>query len=89
MSENHCRPIPTVYEIRVSGRISPELADWLGDAIMVVPGEPSRTAVTSLRLPVADQSALFGVLARIRDLGLKLVSVNQVEPELDFGTEQQ
>jgi hypothetical protein len=41
---------------------------------------PSPDGTTVLRGPVVDQAALHGVLARVRDLGLPLLSVTQVEP---------
>jgi hypothetical protein len=71
---------PTTYEIVVAGRVSPERAGWFGDMSL---GEQSTNLgqhVTVLTGPVAEQAALFGILSRIRDLGLKLISVTAIEP---------
>jgi hypothetical protein len=61
------------YEIRVAGSLPPQWRDWFdGLVIDVENGE------TLLRGPVADQAALFGLLKKIRDAGLPLVSVRQI-----------
>jgi hypothetical protein len=70
----------TRYEIRVRGRISPGWAAWLGGMEVA----PLPDGATLLRGELSDQPALFGVLARVRDLGLTLISVRQLgtdEPE--------
>lgn len=65
-----------VYEIRVEGHLDPLWADWF-EGLRLAPG-PDGTSI--LAGPVADQAALHGLLGRIRDLGLVLVSVQrQVE----------
>ena len=64
------------YEIRVSGRLDPERASWFGDLALTVERAPDGKTVTVLSGPVADRAALFGILSRIRDLGLALISVN-------------
>ncbi|TCC04334.1 hypothetical protein [Kribbella soli] len=61
----------TVYEVRVAGRIDPSWSGWFADFTLTP--EPDDT--TTLRGTIADQSELHGVLARIRDLGLPLISV--------------
>jgi hypothetical protein len=68
----------TQYEIRVSGRLNLERASWFGDLILTVEHKAGGTAITVLSGPVADRAALFGILSRIRDLGLTLISVNPV-----------
>ncbi len=65
---------PVIYEIRVRGRIEgPLWARWF-DGLDMIPD----AGETILRGPVADQSALHGLLSRLRDLHLPLVSVNPV-----------
>jgi hypothetical protein len=64
---------PILYEIRVAGRLSPQWAEWF-DGLTVMP-EDGETRLTG---PVADQAALFGLLKKVRDLGLALVSVNRM-----------
>jgi hypothetical protein len=72
---------PPIYEIQVSSRIDPERAIWLGNLSVSVNVIQSGSVVTTLSGPVTDQAALFGILNRIRDLGLRLISVNQVPAE--------
>jgi hypothetical protein len=62
------------YEIRVEGRLGADWSSWFDDlAVQNLPnGE------TLLRGSVADQAALHGILVRIRNLGLPLVSVQRV-----------
>ncbi|MGE5376223.1 MAG: DUF6326 family protein [Bacteroidota bacterium] len=61
------------YEIRVAGSLSLQWRDWFdGLVIDLENGE------TLLRGPVADQAALFGLLKKVRDVGLPLVSVRQI-----------
>jgi hypothetical protein len=84
MCENHSQPTPAIYEIRLSGRLSPELAAWLVNLTGAVIQEAPGITTTLLSVPIPDQAALFGVLARIRDLGLNLISVNRLEQRVEF-----
>ena len=63
--------MPQVYEIRIRGRLGADWSDWFDGFSLLEEKE-----VTVLTGPVVDQSALFGVLARIRDLNLGLISIN-------------
>jgi hypothetical protein len=65
--------MPSV-EIRVRGRIDEHWSDWFDD--LTITYTESDTLLTG---NVADQSALYGLLAKLRDLGLALVSVRHVE----------
>jgi hypothetical protein len=67
---------PTIYEIRVAGHLSPQWADWF-EGLTITLEEDGNTLLTG---PVADQAALHGLLKKVRDLGLSLLSVNQVPP---------
>ena len=67
----------TGYEIRVQGTLSTQWAAWF-DGWAIRAGEREETVLTG---PVRDQSALFGLLAKIRDLGLPLLLVRRVETE--------
>jgi len=70
------------YEIRVLGRIDPQRKDWFGGLdFSSFPSQDGLT-VTILTGTLADQAALFGVMNRIRDLGLRLISVSQISPHL-------
>jgi hypothetical protein len=67
---------PGWYEIRVKGHLSPRWAAWF-DGLTLTRGSDGTTI---MRGPVTDQTALHGVLQKIRDLGLPLISVNHVAP---------
>ena len=64
-------------QICVKGHLSLQWYDWFGG--LSVENRPGGEAVLSGMLP--DQAALFGVLGRVRDLGLALVSVQCIEAE--------
>jgi len=64
------------YQIEVEGHLDPKWRDWF-DSFEITPQD---TNVTLLRGAVEDQAALHGLLAKIRDLGLSLLSVNRVKP---------
>ena len=63
-----------VYQIRVRGVIDSRWSDWF-DSLTICPQADGTTLLTG---PVRDQSALHGLLAKIRDLGLPLLSVKRV-----------
>jgi hypothetical protein len=64
-------------EIRLKGHLDARWADWFGDLSLTREDD----GTTVLRGPVADQAALHGLLGRVRDLGLPLVSVTHCEPK--------
>jgi len=64
-----------IYQIRVKGNLDKKWSDWFDD-FTVTPQANGETLMTS---PVADQAALHGLLAKIRDLGLPLLSVKRME----------
>jgi hypothetical protein len=66
------------YRICVRGRLSQVGAAWFEGFTLTV-DETTAPPQTCLEGPVMDQSALHGVLSRIRDLGLTLISVQQIE----------
>jgi len=66
---------PMVYTIKVEGCLDKKWADWFEGMEMNDEGE-----VTVLKGLVADQAALHGLLARVRDLNLVLLSVERCEP---------
>jgi wyosine [tRNA(Phe)-imidazoG37] synthetase (radical SAM superfamily) len=66
---------PTFYEIRVQGHIGDSWSSWF-EGLNLYHEENGQTV---LRGVIVDQAALHGVLMRIRDLGLPLVSVNRIE----------
>ncbi len=66
---------PQRYEIRVRGHLAPRRASWF-DGMALVPQDDGTTVIDG---PVADQSALHGLLRTISDLGLPLVSVTATD----------
>jgi hypothetical protein len=64
-----------IYRIRVRGNLDRKWSDWF-DGFSITPQANDETLLIG---PVADQCALHGLLAKIRDLGLPLLSVEQVE----------
>ena len=63
------------YEIRVSGRLDEEWEEWF-EGFTITYGEENETVLTG---PVTDQAALFGILNKLRNLGLQLLSVVPIE----------
>ena len=67
-----------VVEIRIKGHIDEHWSDWFDD-LTITHTDQGETLLTG---EVADQAALYGLLAKLRDLGLPLLSVNRIEPNL-------
>jgi hypothetical protein len=80
MSETH--PLPGyhdesgLYEIRLKGHLDDRWAGRFGDGAITLEDDGN----TLLTCPVLDQAALHGLLKRVRDLGLHLLSVNFISP---------
>ena len=67
---------PPVYQIRIQGQLGHEWTDWFGGLTIRL----TDTGETLLTGPVVDQAALHGLLRKVRDLGVPLLSVNRVKP---------
>ncbi|MBN1122321.1 MAG: hypothetical protein JXJ17_14685 [Anaerolineae bacterium] len=67
---------PVTYQIRVKGHLASHWEEWYGD-ITITLEEDGSTLLTGT---VADQAALHGLLRKVRDLGLILLSVSLVQP---------
>ena len=67
---------PRVYQIRIKGYLGPQWADWF-EGLTITLEEDGNTLLTGT---VIDQSALHGLLKKVRDLGMPLLAVNRVEP---------
>lgn len=67
----------TIYEIIVNGEIDPGWSDWLGDLSLEIKTLPDGCQ-TVLTGSITDQSALRGILTKIWDLNLELVSLKQI-----------
>ena len=70
-------PIQTiVYQIRLKGHLSHQWTDWF-EGLTITLEVDGNTLLTG---PVIDQAALHGLLKKVRDLGMPLISVNRIEP---------
>lgn len=79
--KNKEAPTPsTCYQIRLKGHLDNQWASWF-DGLTVAQAENGETVLTG---PVPDQAALYGLLKKVRDLGMPLLSVCRV----DDGVEQ-
>jgi hypothetical protein len=66
---------PVVYQIRLKGHLDSQWTDWF-DGLTITLEEDGDTLLSG---PVVDQAALHGLLKKVRDLGMTLVSVVQVQ----------
>ncbi len=72
---------PMVYQIKIEGHLGPQWTDWFG-GLMISLEEGGETLLTG---PVVDQAALYGLLKKVRDLGMPLLSVVRVTPRQSKG----
>ena len=66
---------PTLYQIRVKSHLDFDWTDWF-EGLDITLEENGDTLLTG---PVADQAALYGLLKKVRDLGMPLISLNPAE----------
>ena len=67
---------PMVYQIRIKGHLDSQWTDWF-EGLTITLEDNGDTLLTG---PVIDQAALYGLLKKVRDLGMPLVSVSPLEP---------
>ena len=67
---------PQLYKIRIKGHLDDRWTEWF-EGLTITLEENGDTLLTG---PVIDQAALHGLLKKVRDLGMPLVSVSPVEP---------
>jgi hypothetical protein len=67
---------PLLYQIRIKGHLGRPWMEWF-DGLSITLEEDGNTLLTG---PVVDQAALHGLLKKVRDLGMPLLSVNRVNP---------
>ena len=72
---------PGRYEIRLKGHLDSRWSAWF-DGLSLTNSSDGTTIICG---PVADQAALHGLLQKVRDLGLPLVSITQTEPDQPSG----
>jgi len=66
-----------MYEIRLQGQLDQRWSDWFEGFTLAIQSD----GTTTLTGPVTDQAALHGLLRRISDLGVTLISVNELDKE--------
>ena len=66
-----------MYEIRLEGHLGPEWTDWFECLTLTL----EDNGESLLTCSVVDQAALYGLLRKVRDVGLPLVSIIHVEPK--------
>ena len=67
---------PMIYQIKIEGHLDQQWTDWFGGLIVTL----EENGDMLLTGPVVDQAALYGLLKRVRDLGMPLISVNRAGP---------
>jgi hypothetical protein len=77
MNPSHQQDQSTIYEIRVKGVLDEQWSSWL-DGMTIVPQISGETLLTG---PVRDQAALHGLIIKIRDMGLPLLSVKRMDAD--------
>ena len=71
--------IPATYQIKVEGKLDQSWSDWFSGLTITVEGKSQGPALTTI-IGAVDQSTLRGILTKIWDLNLTLISVIRVEP---------
>jgi len=66
---------PVVYQIRIAGHLGAQWTAWFGGLTLT----QEENGETLLTCRVVDQSALHGLLRKVRDLGMPLISVNRIQ----------
>ena len=66
-----------IYQIRMKGHLEDQWSDWF-EGMEIILEENGETVLTG---PVVDQPALHGILKKVRDLGIPLISINRVGPD--------
>ena len=70
--------LPANYQIRVKGQLGPQWQAWF-DGLTITAQPNGETVITG---HMADQAALYGILKKVRNLGLPLISVNPIDPQI-------
>jgi hypothetical protein len=76
MTQSAKRAMPAAYHLRVDGHLDQHWSPWFGD-LTLTREDDGTTTITGA---ISDQAELHGLLTKIRDLGVTLISVALVEP---------
>lgn len=71
-----------IYQLKVKGELDKSWSDWLGSFQVTSEKQEDGMVITTLTVDAADQSALFGILDRVRDLNILLISVTNNGQEI-------
>jgi hypothetical protein len=77
------REEPPMYRIRVQGILDPNWSEWLESMSIIAERQPDGCHSTVLTGRIVDQAALRGILTRIWDLNLDVISVTRIDREKD------
>ncbi len=66
-----------IYQLKVKGKLDQSWSDWLGSIRISSDKQADGSVITTLTVDAIDQSNLFGILDRIRDLNIFLISVTK------------
>jgi hypothetical protein len=75
------RTDPVIYHIQIAGHLGPQWTDWF-EGMTITLEDNGETLLTG---PVIDQAALYGLLKKVRDPGMPLLSVNCINPGSEEG----
>jgi hypothetical protein len=67
--------LPMIYQIRIQGHLGSEWTDWF-EGLSITLEDNGETLLSG---PVVDQAALYGLLRKVRDLGMPLLSINRLK----------
>lgn len=76
MTQSPKRQVPSSYRVRVGGHLDHHWSSWFGDLALTHEGD----GTTSLTGVISDQAELHGLLTKIRDLGVTLISLEVMDP---------
>ncbi len=76
MTQSSQRQVPATYQLRVDGHLGHHWSPWFGDLTLTHDSD----GTTSLTGVVCDQAQLHGLLMKVRDLGVTLISVALIDP---------
>ena len=79
MKQSQSLDKPMIYQIQIQGKLDEKWSDWFSGMTITFESGSDGSCITTFTGTVADQSALRGILERVWDLNLTLVSVTRVE----------
>lgn len=74
MSDKHSQP-PYIYQVKIEGYLGSQWVDWF-DGMSITHEEENITVLTGA---IVDQSALYGLLKKLRNLGMTLISLQRLD----------